>query len=126
LAAPFKGPVTDVCKVIAGVVVAVATVPENPLAETTEALVTVPEPPPPVAFKTLLLNERFVPRVQFVGGPTAPVGLQTSVSAGRPGATCAWAAGITKSRNKRYLMAYPAKIKFVPLKVIRAAVCGPK
>ena len=33
---------TDVVKVIAGVVVAVATVPANPLADTTEADVTVP------------------------------------------------------------------------------------
>jgi len=33
--------------VIAGVVVAVATVPANPLVETTETVVTVPEPPPP-------------------------------------------------------------------------------
>ena len=34
----------DVLKVIAGVVVAVATVPAKPLADTTEALVTVPAP----------------------------------------------------------------------------------
>jgi hypothetical protein len=40
-------PVTVVDKVIAGVVVAVATVPAKPLADTTDALVTVPEPPPP-------------------------------------------------------------------------------
>jgi hypothetical protein len=34
--------------VIAGVDVAFATDPENPLAVTTETLVTVPDPPPPV------------------------------------------------------------------------------
>ena len=32
--------------VIAGVVVGLATVPASPLAETTETVVTVPEPPP--------------------------------------------------------------------------------
>jgi hypothetical protein len=41
---PFKTPVIDVDKVIAGVVVALATVPAKPLAETTETLVTVPAP----------------------------------------------------------------------------------
>jgi hypothetical protein len=35
-------PVTDVVNVIAGVVVGLATVPANPLAETTETVVTVP------------------------------------------------------------------------------------
>lgn len=39
---PFKTHVIDVVSVIAGVVVAVATVPVNQFAETTEALVTVP------------------------------------------------------------------------------------
>ena len=38
----FKSPVTLVARVIAGVVVAVATVPVNPFADTTLALVTVP------------------------------------------------------------------------------------
>jgi len=38
----------DVESVIAGVVVAVATVPAKPLAEVTDTLVTVPEPPPPL------------------------------------------------------------------------------
>jgi hypothetical protein len=41
---PFKTPVMDVETVIAGVEVAVATVPAKPLAETTETLVTVPAP----------------------------------------------------------------------------------
>ena len=44
---PFIKPVTDVVIVIAGVVVSVATDPPKPLALTTDALVTVPEPPPP-------------------------------------------------------------------------------
>ena len=44
---PFKSPVMLVEIVIAGVVVSVATEPPNPLADTTLALVTVPEPPPP-------------------------------------------------------------------------------
>ena len=39
---PFKTPVIDVVSVMAGVVVAVATVPAKPLADTTLALVTVP------------------------------------------------------------------------------------
>ena len=41
---PFTIPLTVVESVIAGVVVAVATVPLRPFAETTETLVTVPEP----------------------------------------------------------------------------------
>ena len=41
---PLSRPVMLVVKVIAGVVVAVATVPANPLADTTDTLVTVPEP----------------------------------------------------------------------------------
>jgi len=41
---PCKIPVTEVERVIAGVVVAVATVPARPLAETTETDVTVPPP----------------------------------------------------------------------------------
>ena len=41
---PYRMPVTEVLKVMAGVVVEVATVPENPLAETTETEVTVPAP----------------------------------------------------------------------------------
>ncbi len=39
---PLSKPVTVVLNVIAGVVVAVATVPARPLAETTDTLVTVP------------------------------------------------------------------------------------
>ena len=42
---PLINPVIVVVNVIAGVVVAVATVPANPLAETTDAEVTVPLPP---------------------------------------------------------------------------------
>ena len=41
---PFRMPVIEVLSVIAGVVVAVATVPARPLAETTDTLVTVPVP----------------------------------------------------------------------------------
>ena len=41
---PLSTPVTVVEIVMAGVDVAVATLPENPLAETTETLVTVPAP----------------------------------------------------------------------------------
>jgi hypothetical protein len=41
---PFKTPVIVVDRVIAGVVVAFATVPAKPFADTTDALVTVPEP----------------------------------------------------------------------------------
>ena len=41
---PFSRPVIVVESVIAGVVVAVATVPASPLADTTETLVTVPPP----------------------------------------------------------------------------------
>lgn len=39
---PLRRPVMVVDSVIAGVVVAVATVPANPLADTTDTLVTVP------------------------------------------------------------------------------------
>ena len=41
---PLRMPVMVVLRVIAGVLVAVATVPAKPLAETTETEVTVPEP----------------------------------------------------------------------------------
>ena len=41
---PFSSPVMVVESVIAGVVVAVATVPASPLADTTDTLVTVPPP----------------------------------------------------------------------------------
>ena len=44
---PLRIPVTVVEIVIAGVVVELATVPANPLAETTETSNTVPLPPPP-------------------------------------------------------------------------------
>lgn len=42
---PLRIPVTVVERVIAGVVVGLATVPENPFAETTETESTVPVPP---------------------------------------------------------------------------------
>ena len=41
---PFSRPVMVVDRVIAGVVVAVATVPASPLADTTDTLDTVPSP----------------------------------------------------------------------------------
>ena len=41
---PLSRPVTVVDSVIAGVVVAVATVPASPLADTTDTVVTVPPP----------------------------------------------------------------------------------
>lgn len=43
---PFKIPVWFVVNVIAGVVVALATVPVKPFAVATDTVVTVPEPPP--------------------------------------------------------------------------------
>ena len=43
-----EGVIAPSARVIAGVVVAVATVPDTPFALTTDTLVTVPEPPPPV------------------------------------------------------------------------------
>ena len=45
-----------VVSVIAGVVVAVATVPANPLADTTETLVTVPLPLPLNVFQSVLVR----------------------------------------------------------------------
>jgi hypothetical protein len=45
VAFPLRTPVIDVVRVIAGVVVAFATVPARPFADTTETLVTVPVPP---------------------------------------------------------------------------------
>jgi ABC-type transporter Mla subunit MlaD len=45
VALPLSNPVMLVVIVMAGVVVAVATVPANPFAETTEAEVTVPDAP---------------------------------------------------------------------------------
>ncbi len=61
---PFTRPVTVVDSVIAGVVVAVATVPAKPLAETTEALVTVPEPPPPPPLFDTAFNPMIKPLLQ--------------------------------------------------------------
>ena len=53
---PLSKPVIVVVSVIAGVVVAVATVPAKPLADTTEALVTVPEPFPLKVFQSVLVR----------------------------------------------------------------------
>jgi hypothetical protein len=53
--------------VMAGVVVAVATVPETPFAVTTETEVTVPEPPPPPELRpTIALGEAVRTRVMLV------------------------------------------------------------
>ena len=41
---PLSKPVIEVVRVMAGVVVAVATVPAKPFADTTDTLVTVPVP----------------------------------------------------------------------------------
>ena len=57
---PFNTPVMLVDKVMAGVVVSVATVPAKPLAETIDALVTVPtfaEPPKDVATPFIVITE---------------------------------------------------------------------
>jgi hypothetical protein len=65
---PFNSPVTVVERLIDGVVVGFVTVPANPLAEVTETLVTVPEPPPPPLycgiFRVLPIN---------VAAPLVPV-----------------------------------------------------
>ena len=53
---PLITPVIVVDNVMAGVVVAVATVPAKPLADTTEAEVTVPEPLPLKVFQSVELK----------------------------------------------------------------------
>lgn len=65
---PDKIPVTLVVRVIAGVVVAVATVPANPLAVTTDTLVTVPAPLP-VAVRTPAVRSNPVPTVTLANSP---------------------------------------------------------
>ena len=50
----FKMPVGVACRVIAGVVVALATVPAKPFALTTDTDVTVPEPPLPLLADVIL------------------------------------------------------------------------
>ena len=72
----MRTPVTVVDTVMAGVVVAVATVPANPLAETTETLVTVPAKAS-VALMVIapapLLIVTFVPAVSVAGVSVLPV-----------------------------------------------------
>lgn len=68
-----------VVSVIAGVVVAFATVPANPLAETTETEVTVPEPEPELAIVIVLpegVNVMFVPAAKT----TAPVNVLSELT----------------------------------------------
>ena len=73
---PLSRPVIEVDMVMAGVVVAVATVPAKPLADTTETLVTVPlvagaaqvGAPPVVAVKTCPV----VPAAVATGAAPAP------------------------------------------------------
>ena len=60
---PFRIPVTVVVSVMAGVVVALATVPAKPLAVTTEAIVTVPVPAEPLA---AAVSRPSAPTVRFV------------------------------------------------------------
>lgn len=56
---PFAIPFTDVVNVMAGVVLAVATVPPKPLADTTDAVVIVP----PEEFKVAPVKDSPVPSV---------------------------------------------------------------
>jgi hypothetical protein len=70
---PFKTPEMDVETVIAGVVVAVATVPAKPLADTTLALVTVPVPAESVPHAG-------TPDVTFNTWPADPMASLASVS----------------------------------------------
>jgi hypothetical protein len=95
---PCKMPVMLVVRVMAGVVVAVATVPANPLAETTETLVTVPVPLEPFeaavmrpcwstvifafvydAGVTAVFASEIVPE-DVIGPPVRPVPVSTSVT----------------------------------------------
>lgn len=81
---PLTMPVTDVVSVIAGVVVAVATLPVNPLAETTDADVTVPVPP--VAAMVMLPEAfvmfMFVPAVSVVRVNPVPLPMSSAPFAG--------------------------------------------
>jgi len=65
---PCKIPVMEVVRVMAGVVVDVATVPANPLALTTETLVTVPEAPLPLE-AAVIWPAAFTVRFTFVYEP---------------------------------------------------------
>jgi hypothetical protein len=61
----LRTPVIVVESVIAGVVVGFATVPANPLADTTETVVTVPEPPLTVAHDVVVpLVVRYFPELE--------------------------------------------------------------
>ena len=74
-------PVMLVDKVIAGVVVAVATVPARPFAETTDTLVTVP--PEPVADNVPPTNETPVPMVTLAKPPKlSPYKIEVPLVAG--------------------------------------------
>ena len=63
---PFNTPVTLVLSVITGVVVAFATLPAKPLADTTEADVTVPLPPPPPPLALMVISLDVSVMVTFV------------------------------------------------------------
>lgn len=71
-AATLVGVIAPSVKLIAGVVVAVATVPLTPFAVVTETLVTVPVAES-TAFSVVPLILRFVPRVIATGNPVPPL-----------------------------------------------------
>ena len=71
-AATLVGVIAPSVKEIAGVVVAVATVPLTPFAVVTETLVTVPVPSP-TALSVVPLIARFVPSVMATGNPVPPL-----------------------------------------------------
>ena len=74
-------PVMLVVSVIAGVVVAVATVPASPLADTTDTLVTVP--PEPVADSVPATKETPVPIVTLANPPKlSPYNIEVPLVAG--------------------------------------------
>ena len=75
VAATEDGVIAPSVRVIAGVVVAVATVPLTPFAVVTEVLVTVP-PPVPVALRVLPVMERFVPSIS--SDTDVPLGVDPS------------------------------------------------
>ena len=78
---PLTTPVTVVESVMAGVVVAVATVPARPFAETTDTLVTVP--PEPVADNVPPTNETPVPMVTLAKPPKlSPYKIEVPLVAG--------------------------------------------
>ena len=71
-AATLVGVIAPSVKEIAGVVVAVATVPLTPFAVVTETLVTVPVAES-IALSVVPLILRFVPRVMATGNPVPPL-----------------------------------------------------